>query len=1020
MKKNALGIMHTPRRSATAISAALIIGLACFAMAKPTAAAPRVAAATNYTWPKYAHDAGDSGVSADPSISTDNASQLGVRWMVPDQTQSESSPVVQYDQQLGETVVYQGNEEGSFTAFDAATGAILWSKNLGSAITSTPLVADGDVWVARSFSPVLFKLNAATGATLCQSAPLQSIDYATPTIGTPPGGQETVFIGDNGINPDGPVYGISAATCSTEWKFLNFNSSAGSWDPYSYAVDAKGEGLLLLGSDNPDATVYALDANTGKKVWSYKTQNTAEGDVGTGASVTAPGLNGFADGAVYISNNGGYTYALDLTTGALYWRFDYADYLGAKPDRGTAAVLGDHVIIPGPTGVLCLDAVTGSPVWNWVGTSPSDSAAAVVGPAGKEVVAVTDLAGNLDVLDAESGTLLYHYQTGGYAVTSVAESDGNFYVASGSGFLYDFAVGGSNSGSPTTLVTTPTNGGKLTNPNGDAIISGTAGGTSIATVNVAIQSGGSDGPWWDAATGLWNSGFVDNSATLADPGSSSTDWTASFPIPPSGGVYAVQASATGTDGLADLSAYSSVPSSSRTSFTVGYLRSAAHLAVNGPIWVAPGASVGLTGSGFTPGETVDIALAGSKLASTRAGSAGGFSLSVVIPATAAFGLSALTATGGSSGSSSSATVDISNQWQSAGDGSLHQGYEPNDLTWDQHIVGSHGEFLTEAWSYPSGGEILSAPVVVDDVAYFANDAGTITALDVQNSQPIWTYAAGSAVDSSMAVASGFVFFGTTAGSVEALSKGTGELAWQTATSSPVESSPATADGRVFVGSDDGTVYALDQLTGAVDWHVNVGGAVMGSPSVDPADGEVVVGDSDGSITALSMTTGATLWSVKTGGAVTATPTIDNGNVYVGSHSGMVYDLSETTGAVVWTFNAGSSVAATGAYWTDGSHPAYVVGDATGDLYFLGLSDGEVQRHLTQETSAVTGVTAADDWAVATFADGEIYADKFGGELTWVYQSTMPLSPATLQNGVTYVAGQDGAIRAFTVPGTQIP
>jgi outer membrane protein assembly factor BamB len=80
----------------------------------------------------------------------------------------------------------------------------------------------------------------------------------------------------------------------------------------------------------------------------------------------------------------------------------------------------------------------------------------------------------------------------------------------------------------------------------------------------------------------------------------------------------------------------------------------------------------------------------------------------------------------------------------------------------------------------------------------------------------------------------------------------------------------------------------------------------------------------------------------------------------------------------------------------------------------------VQRHLTQGTSAVTGVTAADDWAVATFADGEVYADKFGGELTWVYQSTKALSPATLEDGVTYVAGQDGTLRAFTVPGTQIP
>ncbi len=593
-----------PRRVALAVATTALVACSSFALATPTSATPRMASAPTYTWPKYAHDAADTGVSADPTISTDNAGQLGVKWMVPDQTQSESSPVVEYDAALGQTVVYQGNEDGSFTAFDASTGAILWSQNLGSAITSTPLVADGDVWVARSFSPILYKLDAATGAIVCQSVPLQSINYATPTIGTPPGGQPTVFIGENGINPDGPVYAISAANCSTEWKFLNFNTSAGSWDPYSYAVDAHGTGLLLLGSDNPDATVYALNALTGKVVWSYKTQNTTEGDVGTGASVTAPGVNGFADGALYISNNGGYTYALDLTTGALYWRFDYASYLGSKPGRGTAAVVENHVIIPGPTGVLCLNAVTGFPVWNWRSGIPSDSAAAVVGPPGKRVVAVTDLSGNFDVLDASTGVLLYQHQTGGYAVTSVAESEGNFYVSSGSAFLYDFGLEGSNAGPPSTVVTSPTSGTVLANPNGDLTLSGMASGAPVASVDVAIQSGGTDGPWWDATTGEWNVGFVDDTANLTDPGSSSTSWTYRFPVPPAGGVYSIQTSATGTNGQADLGAYSSAPSAARTSFTVRYLKTAPHLAVVGSNWIAPGASIGVQGSGFNSGENV--------------------------------------------------------------------------------------------------------------------------------------------------------------------------------------------------------------------------------------------------------------------------------------------------------------------------------------------------------------------------------------------------------------------------------
>jgi outer membrane protein assembly factor BamB len=1010
---------------------AVTIALGCVTVASATsreaaASSPAMTATSQvapaYTWPKYAHDAGDSGVSSDPSISVDNAADLGVKWMVPDQTDDESSPIVGYSSTLRKTVVYQGNEAGSFTAFDATTGAVLWSRNLGSAVTSTPLLADGDVWVARSFDPVLYKLNAATGAVLCQSVPLQSIDYATPTIGTPPGGQETVFIGDNGIDPDGPVYGIKAADCSTEWKFLNFNSSAGSWDPYSYAVDAKGEGLLLLGSDNPDATVYALDAATGTKVWSYKTQNTVEGDVGTGASVTAPGVNGFADGAVYISNNGGYTYALDLTTGQEYWRFDYKSYLGpgTGPDRGTASVIGNHVIVPGPDGVICLNAVNGTVVWSWRNSGgASDSAAAVVGPRGKAVVAVTDLAGNFDVLSAATGALLYQHQTGGYAVTSVAESEGNFYVSSGSGFLYDFSVGGSNSPPPSTVLTSPMTGSRLPNPNGDETVAGSASGAALAGVDVAIQSGGPDGSWWDASTGQWNSGFVSNPATVADPGATTSTWTFEFPVPPSGGVYSVQASATDEDGQADISAYSSVPTSSRTSFTVQYLTSAPHLGITGSSWVAPGGSISVVGSGFAASENVDVSLTGTDLVQFTASPSGGFSGSVPIPVTAGFGVSALVAAGQTSDRSSSASIDVSNQWNSAGDGSLHQEYEPNDLTWDEHIVGNHSAFITQAWSYPDGAAIDDAPTVVDDVAYFGDVNGSVTALDVQNSEPVWTYTAGSAVDSSVAVASGLVIFGTADGMVDAVSKGTGQLVWQTQASSAVESALSISDQLVFLGTQDGTLYVLSQTSGQIEWTHKLSGAVTGSPSVDPASHQVIVGDASGAVTSLNESTGSPEWTVTTGGPVTATPTIYNGGVFVGSKSGTVYDLNEATGATVWTFKAGSAVSAGGAYWPDGTSGAYIVGDDSGDVYFLTATSGNEFRELNA-TGAVTGVTTANTWAVVTTADGEALADKFPGELTWVYQSTMSVAPVTLLNGVAYVAGEDGTVRAFTVPGTQIP
>jgi outer membrane protein assembly factor BamB len=227
---------------------------------------------------------------------------------------------------------------------------------------------------------------------------------------------------------------------------------------------------------------------------------------------------------------------------------------------------------------------------------------------------------------------------------------------------------------------------------------------------------------------------------------------------------------------------------------------------------------------------------------------------------------------------------------------------------------------------------------------------------------------------------------------------------------------------VFVGSDDGTVYALDVTTGAVTWTVRMAGAVKDSPTVDPATGELVVGDSAGNITALSTTTGATLWSVPTGGAVTATPTISRGAVLVGSQSGIVYALNEATGATLWTYDTGGSVSVGGAYWqqAEGSGPIYVVGNANGDVDFLRIPSGVLMRHLNQGDSPVTGVTAALDFAVITLANGLVFGNKFPNEYAWEFQSTAALSPVTLLDGVAYLAGRDGTVHAFTVPGNQIP
>ena len=281
-----------------------------------------------YQWPEAHGNPRLTGLSGDPSISTANAGQLGVRWMANMGSQSLSSPVVAYNQALGQTVVYAGTEGGWLTAYDEASGQTIWSVNIGTAIRSTPVVAGSSIWVVATYSPRLIKLDAATGAQQCSTTPLYALGEASPVVATPPGGQQTIFMGSVDLAQNGPVYAFHTADCSAVWQNAPYPAGGGVWDFISYAVDApttafpNGEPLVLFGTSDPDGEMYALDAVTGALVWRFQTAAVNnDSDVGAGIAVSAPGVNGFADGVAYTSGKDGITYAVDLTTGAPIWSY---------------------------------------------------------------------------------------------------------------------------------------------------------------------------------------------------------------------------------------------------------------------------------------------------------------------------------------------------------------------------------------------------------------------------------------------------------------------------------------------------------------------------------------------------------------------------------------------------------------------------------------------------------------------------------------------------------------------------
>jgi outer membrane protein assembly factor BamB len=68
-------------------------------------------------------------------------------------------------------VVYVGSEDGKLYAFNAITGATLWTATTGAAVDSSPAVANGVVYVGSYDNKLYaFELNGGTSAVYHRSA----------------------------------------------------------------------------------------------------------------------------------------------------------------------------------------------------------------------------------------------------------------------------------------------------------------------------------------------------------------------------------------------------------------------------------------------------------------------------------------------------------------------------------------------------------------------------------------------------------------------------------------------------------------------------------------------------------------------------------------------------------------------------------------------------------------------------------------------------------------------------------
>lgn len=358
-----------------------------------------VASATTRVGPssftKYALNNGNNPVYESPA--TQNWQQ---NW-----TYTATEPLQQISVANG--VVYASGDGGNLAsrkndriyAVDAQTGHALWTKHLNNMSMTTPVVADGQVFVGSGTQQF-------QGNNLAKENNLNS----------------TGLIRGTGPNA---IYALDATNGHVVWK----HSTPGENMP-TFVYHG---GILYVANGN--GKVYAFNAKTGHEMWSLS--------IGSYVSMSSPVLT---RGVLYVSGAHPYKlYAINVKTHRLLWSSPVPNVFGGSDDSSLAAKNG-LIYVMGTTGTWkqpnsYVYAFTHQGQVRWqtnLGTGPLPTDIEVSAPTvvGHTVYVGSPITNSEYALNSLTGHIQWKFHAAGPVSESAAVANGVLYVGDGNGYLY--------------------------------------------------------------------------------------------------------------------------------------------------------------------------------------------------------------------------------------------------------------------------------------------------------------------------------------------------------------------------------------------------------------------------------------------------------------------------------------------------------------------------------------------------------------------------------------------------------
>ena len=248
---------------------------------------------------------------------------------------------------IGEGKMFVMDTEGVVHAYDAQSGAPLWTKSFEIKGDGAPSVFGGGatydggrVYVTTGIGDVA-ALDAKNGSELWKVKP------AGPLRGSPTVALNAVYV----MTQNNEIYALNAADGAPLW---NESGSLGQAGVFGVAAPAVGQGTIVAGYSSGELSAYRYE--NGRGLWSDALARTSLATtVGVLTDIDADPI--IDRGRVFALGQGGRMAAYELVSGQRIWELNLAGI-------STPAIAGDWIfVLTDEAKLLCIARTTGKVRW---------------------------------------------------------------------------------------------------------------------------------------------------------------------------------------------------------------------------------------------------------------------------------------------------------------------------------------------------------------------------------------------------------------------------------------------------------------------------------------------------------------------------------------------------------------------------------------------------------------------------------------------------------------------------------